>query len=393
MLGNPKNQLVNFIPVYSGTGVTAGSKCEAVLTNLEPRPNGKFALAVALLVKLVFTATETGTASTLTLVQKWSALSTLHLKHKGNTRFNSFSGLSLIRRITQMDEIFGADILGDFIPTTTTAHGAGPVTITMKVLVPLAHEFFQPGKGSLDGYISLADLKKHGSLNIVLGAGLLHGTAGNDWSYSTADVNISLVTVEVDELPEPLRVLEIEETTADSSYQLEGDADRVRRITGLLVCDDTTGALTQPTAFSVAIDRGVRLQQQDGDDWVDLANCTRDDGINDIVPACLPLVWTTRRQNIELPLVYESATLHSVGAAHSGSYKVLQRIAMRLTDTEVDAYLADMGLDAATRAAYLAELRTRAPQSVASVNGVPLNYVNASDYAGTGSAVISARAE
>lgn len=393
MLGNPKNQLLNLVPVYSGTGVAAASKCEATLTNLEPRPNGKFALAVGLLIKLVFTATETGTASTLTLVQKWSALSTLHLKHKGNTRFNSFSGLSLIRRITQMDEIFGPDILGDFIPTSTTAHSGGPVTITMKVLVPLAHEFFQPGKGSLDGYISLADLKKHGALNIILGSGLLHGTAGNDWSYSTADVNISLVTVEVDEIPEPLRVLEVESTTSASDFELQGDKDRVRRITGLLVCDDTTAALTQPTAFSVSVDRSVRIQQQDGDDWVDLCNCTREDGVNDIVPACLPLVWTTRRQNVELPLIYESATLKSVGGAHSGDYKVLQRIAMRMTDTEVDAYLQDMGLDSATRAAYLAELRTRAPQSVASVDGIPLNYVNASDYAGTGAAVIAARAE
>ena len=316
------NQRFNIETIYPATAkaVSTGDK---VKLNFTPRPNGRFAVLVGLVVTLAFTATESD-AGTMYMEDIWQVLSSLTVKASGINRFNAYSGIGLVRRLLQMDEILQTNQRASFLPVADVATLAGNQAITMKVLVHLAPGFYQGKKGlkALDGGILLSDFDSEGEISYQLGATAI----GDDWSVSgNITVTIDAHIVQCARLPLLPVVEEVEDDTSQYAGRHTVQGDGNRRYTGLLVTDDGDGDLTLPTAFHIEIDGDMYSVSQTGSKWVDLANMHREDGVNDIAPACLPLITTARHNDSQAPVVNGKMVIEKVGAQHGSNVRVQSR--------------------------------------------------------------------
>jgi len=393
------NQKVKVVEVYSDSALTAGTKMKAELSTVDANPNGRYNVVVGIMIEADYTADETGTGPTCTVEALVGVIASLSLKAGKLTRFNSYPGIDLYRRLIQMDNIVDPDSLGHIVPVADLAGGAGDTAVTLHMLVPLAHKWFQDpdDPGAFDGAILASELKKRGSLEVALNSSYALATtdASNKWAVSSSGVTgrITLLCVEVDSIPEMLAVEEYSDDTSQSTYVVPGPQGKQRRCTGLVVADDGTGALTLPTAFSVFADGLAIITGGVGDDYVELATILGNDGINDIAPAALPLITTKRRRNADQPLYSKDLTLHNVGAQHSGDYRVISRVAWSHDRREMVEILQRAEVPAAVIERYLAEKYAEANDTgVASVGNVPAEFVDfrSAELAGTSPIVIKA---
>jgi len=355
---------VRRIEVYNETNTASDALHEAKLDNVTKRPNGKYPYVVGIEIYTSFIATETITAGGIDCEAKdcWQgAIKQIHMDYRKINRFKNYSGLSVVRRIDQMDHIYKPDVIASMIRTTKIATTAGDTTVTQKFLVHLDHKWFQNKKGKLDCAAPLGAFVDHGGFSFQAGPQIIAGAAGADrWEKKTdqMDVKITLLVVDLDN---PKATVWVEESegpkTAETWVKACGPKDRNRRLTGALACDDADAAFTMPSSFNWEIDNKTPFIKEDGDDWVDNENEKggRHSAINALCPAALPLVTTVDREDSDQLVIEENCTWNDLNDAHAGQYKVVHRVQFRPTPTEMQLLLEDQEVPPGDISKFIAE--------------------------------------
>jgi hypothetical protein len=375
-----QNVRKNHIELMNTTSAAGGTAVATRLPTLVGRPNGKYAMLIALEIVLSYTATETST-STLTAEEMYQVLTGLTLRGENHTRFNGFSGMSLMRRAVQAGEFFSPEQFASFADVTdVTATGA----VTTKFYVPLA---WGAKFGDFRGGIPLSELNR-GELSISLKANPIESTDGSNYfEAGTITVVVTGHTVELDRPTDILFCQEKEVVESNSVHAVDGSGER--RYAYVLIADDVDSsltALTLPTGFSITIDSSQYANSQVGARYVDHANLYRQDGCNDILPAALPVFSLdfAAFSVDNMPLVRDKLVLTNVNAQHSGGiHKVISAYCYRPSRDQLTKVWTDWGVSPLVIQSYFAELDT--PSGDASIahdlRGVPLTHIDGADLA------------
>lgn len=341
----------------SSAGVRPQSSAE-VLGGLEPRPNGLYAYAYALLIALSFTATPGQGASDLAAKKIWAALKEVSI-HYANTikRCTKLSGLNILRLGVQADELYSPDLISSAIPVTSLKANAGAQAVTMNILYPLAIKYIVNGDGKHTGLIPLSALKKAADIQVTI---LGSATIDTLWTIGDVGLKVDLMTCETrDPLPH-VAVYEVFQDYSTARATLPGAGDRL--YSAILGTDDDDGDLTLPTSFVVVADGKTIRNLVSGDDLVQEENLSRQDGINDVMPVVCPVLTLSGRRLDEALVVKDSITLENMNENHSGSYGVLVRYSQDLDANTQRQMLMEHRVPSELIDAYIAQQRARSAE-------------------------------
>ena len=337
----------NLITLYSDSGLKRGVPCKADWKGQETRPDGFFAYVSIIWLKLTIPLTKNGTGADATAQEMWEAAGEhVSMKIGNSTRFNGYKFLSLIRRVQQFFELLGPDQVGLFLPSGLTT-SSEDTSYTVKLPIPLA-PFLRCFKNPT-GVVSLATLAKRGSFSFTLGSpdsAIIAGDETNNWAIND-DTGITCeIQAQLMETEQMLETIIIEERDFElaktSPFELHGPKDKRRRPLALGAIGANGGAITQSDSITVIKDGAIRMSGVSGDDLVMMANEARVDGINDVCPACTPLVAPGQFQDItDLPVVDSKMKVRGLADGEAGDIRVLEMVAWRPSPEDQRLFMAE----------------------------------------------------
>lgn len=355
-----KITLINQAALVCGSAPVSSKE---VLGGVEDRPNGLYGYAYALLITLVFAATPSSTDH-CAAKKLWQVLKSVSIQYaKSFKRCNNFTGLNILRLGVQADELYSPDLIASAIPVQEYTDSQGATTCTMHILYPLAIKRTKPVDDDLEnsytGFIPLSALKDGGEIAVQICAST---TISTNWTIGTVALKVDMLTfATVDPLPH-VAVYEVWQDYATGRAVLPGDGDRL--YSAILGTDDTDGDFTLPTSMVVNCDGKVIRNLTAGADLVLEENLARQDGINDILPACCPVLTMVGKKLDEGLVAHNAVVIEGMNDNHGTPYGVLVRYSQNLDANTQRDMLKKHRVPAELIDRYIAEQQARTTAQV-----------------------------
>lgn len=327
------------INVISGTWTpgttTAAMSADTALRALDERPAGKYAYVKGIRARARCTIAETkgGAGVAFPVEDQIQMARSLKLEHDGNPRMTALSFLDVARLIQQGQEVHAPDLVASYLPIADLATGSGAVSVTLDFVIPLAPALYKRGasqRSKYTGMISAASLRKSGKLEF-LGASAANMTGGgvDYWSCTSIAVDVWLEMVYLDYPVEAVLVREEIVESSINTIQAAGELGE-RRLLASIVTDDTDGDMTANNGDGViTIDSKVVDTAVSSAELITETNELRLDGVNDYLPACIPMVTLANHDLEECPIIHSTYKLERMNSGHAGSYHLLTRQSAR----------------------------------------------------------------